>query len=1060
MKALVRKERIVLNTYPYSDPSPVPGFGRIYPYHRWDGYAFIGSPAEWEMVVLENAHIKVWVNPAAGGKVWGAVSKTTGREFIYFNHAAKFRDVAMRGPWTSGGIEFNTGLLGHSLTCATPVDYHTQENADGSVSCFVGTTDRSSDTRWWVEISLPADAAWFRTRTCWYNDSGQDTSYYSWTNAGIKASRGLEYVFPGHAYLGHDGKAHTWPLDEDGHDLSKYAHNDFGHYKSYHVIGSVSDFWGCYWHDDGFGMAHHSAYDQRPGKKIWIWGLSPYGMIWEDLLTDSDGQYSEVQSGRLFNQSVSASAATPFKHRTFLPCASDSWDEYWMPVEGLGGLSYASPQLSLFVGTDTLQLCANQPLDGILKLEDGHGQLAETPLRLATLQRMDLPLSAGHRLSTLKIWLDDRLIYDGCEVHHRLKRPLAIGEGYDFESVEGRYLQAREWERQRLTSRALTCYAACLLADPWYLRALVGMARVQQRRMDYEESLTFLSRALSIDTYDGEANYLYGVAHAWLGNPYDAKDGFSIAGQTTAYRSPAMTELGRLSMRQGQHTQALVYIREALAANPGNIGALRLQAVAMQKTGRASEARDLAAARLMTDPLDHTLRYISGDKEGLRIAGEWPHQTWLEIAAFYAGIEEWKEAAAVLQLSPEHPMVELWKAWIRYKTTGSIDTAALGKIDRWSPEEVFPHRREELTILQWAVKHSGSWKIKYFLSLQLIQLMQEEEARLLLAGCHDEPDWYPFYLIRAGISADGGADLRKAAEIAPHAWRPALRLSKYYGEKQQWPEAADAAEKAYLRDPGNYYLGLQLAACHMHNGRYQAAIALMRTLQVLPNEGASEGRNVWRETHLYAAIDALADQDYEKAMHHIEAARTWPSNIGVGKPYDVDERLEDLLAYYCEKGQGGTGDHFVESIIAFRYNHPHWPAGSGDLLSLIMLRRQDSGYEQARRTWLGDNNDGHTTQDPEPHHIPIAPDPEPHDIPTTRDPGDRDTHTTREPDPRDTLPIRWSRAFLDGDHTTLTRLAEEQPPPPQVLPYEIPYEDRAFPLIRKLYQKGLLTTHE
>jgi len=34
-------------------------------------------------------------------------------------------------------------------------------------------------------------------------------------------------------------------------------------------------------------------------------------MIWEHLLTDADGQYVEVQSGRLFNQADNSSTLTP-----------------------------------------------------------------------------------------------------------------------------------------------------------------------------------------------------------------------------------------------------------------------------------------------------------------------------------------------------------------------------------------------------------------------------------------------------------------------------------------------------------------------------------------------------------------------------------------------------------------------------------------------------------------------------------------------------------------------------------------------------------------------------
>ncbi|MBL0110584.1 MAG: DUF5107 domain-containing protein [Saprospiraceae bacterium] len=42
-------------------------------------------------------------------------------------------------------------------------------------------------------------------------------------------------------------------------------------------------------------MGHYALQDDKPGRKIWIWGLSRQGMIWEQLLTDQDGQYVEIE---------------------------------------------------------------------------------------------------------------------------------------------------------------------------------------------------------------------------------------------------------------------------------------------------------------------------------------------------------------------------------------------------------------------------------------------------------------------------------------------------------------------------------------------------------------------------------------------------------------------------------------------------------------------------------------------------------------------------------------------------------------------------------------------
>ena len=55
------------------------------------------------------------VLPEVGGKVWGAVVKETGHEFIYRNEVMKFRNIALRGPWTSGGIEFKPGNLTNAV---------------------------------------------------------------------------------------------------------------------------------------------------------------------------------------------------------------------------------------------------------------------------------------------------------------------------------------------------------------------------------------------------------------------------------------------------------------------------------------------------------------------------------------------------------------------------------------------------------------------------------------------------------------------------------------------------------------------------------------------------------------------------------------------------------------------------------------------------------------------------------------------------------------------------------------------------------------------------------
>ena len=94
-----------------------------------------------ESEAFQHRYARHLILPEVGGKVWAAIDKTTGKPFIYFNHVVKFRDVSMRGPWTSGGIEANYGIIGHTPNCATPVDYVTRQDPDGSASVTIGVLD-------------------------------------------------------------------------------------------------------------------------------------------------------------------------------------------------------------------------------------------------------------------------------------------------------------------------------------------------------------------------------------------------------------------------------------------------------------------------------------------------------------------------------------------------------------------------------------------------------------------------------------------------------------------------------------------------------------------------------------------------------------------------------------------------------------------------------------------------------------------------------------------------------------------------------------------------------
>jgi len=329
-----------MKTYPFSDPDPIPATAeKCYPYFRYDGSSADGVPAKWKTVTLENDHIKVVILPEVGGKIYSAMDKKTGNDFLYVNHVMKFRDVAMRGPWVSGGIEFNFGIIGHAPSSSTSVDWFIRQNDDGSASCFVSSSEYITRTTWQVEIRLGKDAKEFETHVTWYNASLLPSPYYHWMNAAYSVRGNPEFLFPGDVVIGHQGEIETerWPyLTKRNHKCDTFEGNAWGGPKSYHVLPGDNGFYGIWWPEKGFGSYHRSEPYEKYGRKIWLWALSREGGIWEDLLTDSDGQYTELQSGRCFNQPRLDNYKTPFKHQVFAPGSTETFTEHWGPIHERG----------------------------------------------------------------------------------------------------------------------------------------------------------------------------------------------------------------------------------------------------------------------------------------------------------------------------------------------------------------------------------------------------------------------------------------------------------------------------------------------------------------------------------------------------------------------------------------------------------------------------------------------------------------------------------------------------------------------------------------------------
>ena len=967
----IREEYITFPTYPFSDPNPVARPGKIYPYFRFDGYSASATSQKHKMVVMENKWIKLWVAPDIGGKIWGAFDKKTGKYFLYYNNVVKFRNIAMRGPWTSGGIEFNFGSIGHAPTTATPVDYHIQNNPDGSVSCFVGAIELTSRTEWRVEIRLPADKAWFETRSYWNNPTNLKTSLYHWQTAAADVGDDLKYYYPGTAYIGHEGEASDWPVMSDGTDISLYRNNNYGSSHSYHVLGEYTDWFAGYYQNNDYGFGHWSRYPYKPGKKIWIWALSRSGAIWENLLTDPDKgnkQYTEIQTGLLFNQEADRSTMSPFKHMYFEPGAVESFRERWFPISGIKGITSISQEGILNIeksgkGINLLLQSLAFVNDGLQIIDTTGKILYEYHLNMIPEQIFEksIELNTGNAIIRLK---DGELFHDLTSRKNTiLDRPLGFDEDseccghqetFDWESVYGLYTRGIEKSRQRSHDEAKRFFNSCLSKDLSYIPAYTGLAEIDFKQMKYDDAERKVLHVISFDTYDPDANFLYGTILFMKKEYNKARDAFGVTLRSPQYKSASLNQLALIALKESRLEEAWEYVMDAGLYNGLDINIYKTAAVIARLRGDENNYKMLLQRLLTIDPLCHFAafeRYFSVRDTITKIAftskitSELKHETYIELALWYfnAGLEN--EASLVLESCPENPLADYLSGYMAFsRKDEKKSNFYLDRANKASDELVFPFRSEYGPVLKWADQQITNWKIKYYSALLYWSAGQTAEAEKYFTDCNDVPDSYSFYLTRGSFKRQTGgneeSDYLKALKLGETKWQTYHMLHEYYLSQKKYDEAINISQLAMNKFSNSYIIRFDHCQSLFNTGNYEDCIKLLENTEILPDEGSGNGREIWHNSNILNAIRYYSLNKPAKALTFADNAYKWPENLGVGRPYNVDERQENFVkAMILDKlGRKKESEALLNKITEYNNGFPG-NGNSVNYLTVLALNR-------------------------------------------------------------------------------------------------------------------------
>ncbi|MHC4178193.1 MAG: DUF5107 domain-containing protein, partial [Planctomycetota bacterium] len=104
----------------------------VYPYTMQDHLSRTKVNRTYKALFLENEYLKITCLPELGGRLHSVLDKTEGKQMFHLNRVIKPSMIAMRGAWISGGVEWNTGPHGHTVTIVSPVDALVGQSTDGS----------------------------------------------------------------------------------------------------------------------------------------------------------------------------------------------------------------------------------------------------------------------------------------------------------------------------------------------------------------------------------------------------------------------------------------------------------------------------------------------------------------------------------------------------------------------------------------------------------------------------------------------------------------------------------------------------------------------------------------------------------------------------------------------------------------------------------------------------------------------------------------------------------------------------------------------------------------
>ena len=919
----------------------------IYPYTMQDHLIRTKVDRTYKALFLENEYLKITCLPELGGRLHSVLDKTQNREMFHSNGAIKPGMIAMRGAWISGGVEWNTGPHGHTVTILSPVDVLTGTNPDGSAFLEINNQEKIFRTRWTVRVTLHPGKAYLDERIRISNPTDGMHPYYFWNCTAFGNRPGTRFIYPMTLGTDHNGREFfSWPVHE-GKDLSWLKNYETS--ASVFSVQCTYDFFGAYDAGSDRGIVQVADHRELSGKKAWTWGQWDFGLASQRSLSDEDDPYIEVQSGPLPTQS---------DYGMLGPREQVAWQEYWYPVHGLGdGFEFATRDVavwsSLTGGGLELRLLGTGRFPGLIcELSRDGRPLLRRQVDLSPQEPAVVSVSDVGE-APVEVVLKTR----GGRVLASFTTPLPIPEVLppdpstfaqkpDEEmTVEELYLAGRKADRATDRIKARQYYEKALVRDASDVLSLRSLAVLDVEAGLYGDAAGRLKRALARDSDNGLSWYFLGLCGLRTGDFSEAADCGYRAARCFGTTSLGYDLAGRAYMRLFEHRKAVQAFLKAVRANSTDGRARDHLAIALYSEGNSEAALDHARRRVAEDPTDPVPRALAALEDDAAMQEFVEHArdslgehefAMIETSLAFAELGLVEEASRLLSATcvknvPPAQLSPLPLYYLAYYAslgdnaeTVKVCLEQAASIDR---DLVFASRPEAVDVLRFAVRnHAGDAAAHLHLGNLYANLGRLDEA----VACWEQAARFSPALSMATRNlglywATTGGDFSKAAAF----YRKAITarsddqtlhrdLAEILIADDKRPEAIRLLETMPHEGLRRADILVMLGRAYVDQRQYALAIGLLESTPYFVNwEGQDVTWALFNEAHVARGQTRFKKKDYAAALEDFQSALTYPDNLGVGR----SNKPEEAAAQYW---RGKT----LQALDRIKEARAAWTAGA------------------------------------------------------------------------------------------------------------------------------------